>query len=117
MKNSLIKKILLKRLKINSINKITIQKYEDYITYSKGLSSNTIKAYISDLNDFKKFIANKDINDTNVNDYFKLLNSKKQNEVKFLNHIKTIINSNSTNAEEIITKYLKDKNFFTIHEK
>ncbi|MDC3060684.1 glutamate-cysteine ligase family protein [Candidatus Pelagibacter sp.] len=45
------------------------------------------------------------------------LNSKKQNEVKFLNHIKTIINSNSTNAEEIITKYLKDKNFFTIHEK
>ena len=45
------------------------------------------------------------------------LNSKKQNEVKFLYHIKTIINSNSTNAEEIITKYLKDKNFFTIHEK
>ena len=45
------------------------------------------------------------------------LNSKKQNEVKFLSHIKTIINNNNTNAEEIIAKYLKDKNFFTIHEK
>tara|TARA_Y100001970_G_scaffold292713_1_gene435381 strand:+ start:19596 stop:20873 length:1278 start_codon:yes stop_codon:yes gene_type:complete len=45
------------------------------------------------------------------------LNSKKQNEVKFLSHIKTIIDTNSTNAEEIMTKYLKNKNFFSVHEK
>tara|TARA_B100001121_G_scaffold290786_1_gene290974 strand:+ start:3394 stop:4671 length:1278 start_codon:yes stop_codon:yes gene_type:complete len=45
------------------------------------------------------------------------LNSKKQNEVKFLSHIKNIIETNSTNAEEIMTKYLKDKNFFSVHEK
>ena len=45
------------------------------------------------------------------------LNSKNQNEVKFLDHIKTIIDSNNTNAEVIMAKYLKDKNFFTVHEK
>ncbi len=45
------------------------------------------------------------------------LNSKKQNEVKFLDHIKTIINTNSTNAEAIIAKYQKDKNFFNVNEK
>ena len=45
------------------------------------------------------------------------LNRKKQNEVKFLNHIKNIIDTNSTNAEEIMTKYQKDKNFFSINEK
>ena len=45
------------------------------------------------------------------------LNSKKQNEVKFLDHIKTIIDTSSTNAEAIIAKYKKDKNFFYINEK
>ena len=45
------------------------------------------------------------------------LNSKKQNEVKFLDHIKTIIDTNNTNAEAIIAKYQKDKNFFNINEK
>ena len=45
------------------------------------------------------------------------LNSKKQNEVKFLDHIKTIIDTNSTNAEAIMAKYQKDKNFFNINEK
>ena len=40
------------------------------------------------------------------------LNSKNQNEVKFLDHIKTIIDSNNTNAEVIMAKYLKDKNFW-----
>jgi len=45
------------------------------------------------------------------------LNRKKQNEVKFLNHIKNIIDTNSTNAEEIITRYQEDKNFFSINEK
>ena len=45
------------------------------------------------------------------------LNRKKQNEVKFLNHIKNIIDTNNTNAEEIITRYQKDKNFFNINEK
>ena len=45
------------------------------------------------------------------------LNSKKQNEVKFLNHIKNIIDTSNTNAEEIMTKYQKDKNFFNINEK
>ncbi len=105
MKNSLIKKILLKRLKINSINKNTIQKYEDYITYSKGLSRNTIKAYISDLNDFKKFIANKDINDTNVNDYFKLLNSKKlsqKTKQRIMSSIMQYIDWNNNNLENKI---------------
>ena len=45
------------------------------------------------------------------------LNRKKQNEVKFLDHIKNIIDNNNTNAELIITKYQKDKNFFYINEK
>jgi len=45
------------------------------------------------------------------------LNSKKQNEVKFLDHIKTIIDTNSTNAEAIMAQYQKDKNFFNINEK
>ena len=45
------------------------------------------------------------------------LNNKKQNEVKFLDHIKTIIDTNNTNAEAIIAKYQKDKNFFNINEK
>ena len=45
------------------------------------------------------------------------LNSKKQNEVKYLNHIKKIIDTNNTNAEEIMTQYQKDKNFFNINEK
>ena len=45
------------------------------------------------------------------------LNSKKQNEVKFLDHIKNIIDTNSTNAEAIMAQYQKDKNFFNINEK
>ncbi len=45
------------------------------------------------------------------------LNSKKQNEVKFLNHIKNIIDTRNTNAEDIMTQYQKDKNFFNINEK
>ena len=45
------------------------------------------------------------------------LNRKKQNEVKFLDHIKTIIDTSNTNAEAIIAKYQKDKNFFNINEK
>ena len=45
------------------------------------------------------------------------LNSKKQNEVKFLDHIKNIIETSSTNAEAIIAQYQKDKNFFNINEK
>ena len=45
------------------------------------------------------------------------LNRKKQNEVKFLDHIKTIIDTKSTNAESIIAEYQKDKNFFNINEK
>ncbi len=45
------------------------------------------------------------------------LNSKKQNEVKFLDHIKNIIDTNSTNAEAIMDQYQKDKNFFNVNEK
>ena len=45
------------------------------------------------------------------------LNSKKQNEVKFLDHIKNIIETSSTNAEAIIAQYKKDKKFFNINEK
>ena len=45
------------------------------------------------------------------------LNSKKQNEVKFLDHIKNIIETSSTNAEAIMAQYQKDKNFFNINEK
>ena len=45
------------------------------------------------------------------------LNRKKQNEVKFLDHIKTIIDTSSTNAEAILARYQKDKNFFNINEK
>ena len=32
-------------------------------------------------------------------------------------HIKTIIDTSSTNAEAIIARYQKDKNFFKINEK
>ena len=42
------------------------------------------------------------------------MNSKKQNEVKFLDHIKTIIDTKSTNAESIMQNIEKIKIFLIL---
>ena len=51
--------------------------YKSYITYTKGLSENTVKAYISDIEKFNIFIKDKNINNDLLNKYLIHLNKKK----------------------------------------
>ena len=96
---------IVKRWNVNEI----ISAYKD--SPKNGLKTNLGKKSILDWSKDLFEISKKGLENRNE------LNRKKQNEVKFLDHIKTIINTNSTNAEAIITKYQKDKNFFNINEK
>ena len=96
---------LVKRWNVNEI----ISAYKD--SPKKGLKTILGKKTILDWSRELFEISKKGLENRNE------LNRKKQNEVKFLNHIKNIIDTNSTNAEEIITRYQKDKNFFSINEK
>ena len=96
---------LVKRWNVNEI----ISAYKD--SPKKGLKTILGKKTILDWSGELFEISKKGLENRNE------LNRKKQNEVKFLNHIKNIIDTNSTNAEEIMTKYQKDKNFFSINEK
>ena len=96
---------LVKRWNVNEI----ISAYKD--SPKKGLKTILGKKTILDWSEELFEISKKGLENRNE------LNRKKQNEVKFLNHIKNIIDTNSTNAEEIMTKYQKDKNFFSINEK
>ena len=54
-----------------------LEDYKSYITYTKGLSENTVKGYISDINKFLDFIKEKNINNDLVDDYLIDLNKKK----------------------------------------
>ena len=96
---------LVKRWNVNEI----ISAYKD--SPKKGLKTILGKKTILDWSEELFEISKKGLENRNE------LNRKKQNEVKFLNHIKNIIDTNSTNAEEIMTRYQKDKNFFSINEK
>ena len=96
---------VVKRWNVNEI----ISAYKD--SPKKGLKTILGKKTILDWSEELFEISKKGLENRNE------LNRKKQNEVKFLNHIKNIIDTNSTNAEEIMTKYQKDKNFFSINEK
>ena len=96
---------VVKRWNVNEI----ISAYKD--SPKKGLKTILGKKTILDWSGELFEISKKGLENRNE------LNRKKQNEVKFLNHIKNIIDTNSTNAEEIMTKYQKDKNFFNINEK
>ena len=96
---------VVKRWNVNEI----ISAYKD--SPKKGLKTMLGKKTILDWSGELFEISKKGLENRNE------LNRKKQNEVKFLNHIKNIIDTNSTNAEEIMTKYQKDKNFFSINEK
>ncbi len=96
---------LVKRWNVNEI----ISAYKD--SPKKGLKTILGKKTILDWSGELFEISKKGLENRNE------LNRKKQNEVKFLKHIKNIIDTNSTNAEEIMTRYQKDKNFFSINEK
>ena len=96
---------VVKRWNVNEI----ISAYKD--SPKKGLKTILGKKTILDWSGELFEISKKGLENRNE------LNRKKQNEVKFLNHIKNIIDTNSTNAEEIMTRYQKDKNFFSINEK
>ena len=96
---------VVKRWNVNEI----ISAYKD--SPKKGLKTILGKKTILDWSGELFEISKKGLENRNE------LNRKKQNEVKFLKHIKNIIDTNSTNAEEIMTRYQKDKNFFSINEK
>ena len=57
-----------------------LEDYKSYITYTKGLSENTVKGYISDINKFLDFIKEKNINNDLVDDYLIDLNKKKSSQ-------------------------------------
>ncbi len=57
-----------------------LEDYKSYITYTKGLSENTVKGYISDISKFLDFIKEKNINNDLVDDYLIDLNKKKSSQ-------------------------------------
>ncbi|RZP23303.1 MAG: hypothetical protein EVA29_00490 [Candidatus Actinomarinales bacterium] len=65
---------------MNSKNNELLEDYKSYITYTKGLSENTVKGYISDINKFLDFIKEKNINNDLVDDYLIDLNKKKSSQ-------------------------------------
>ena len=59
---------------------IAIKKYIDYIKYTKRFSTQTVKAYFSDLNHFFSYVINKkiefnEISEYDVSDYINYLKS------------------------------------------
>ena len=54
--------------------------YKSYITYTKGLSENTVKGYISDIKKYLDFIKDENINNDLVNKYLIDLNTKKSSQ-------------------------------------
>ena len=57
-----------------------VDEYKRYITYTKGLSENTVKGYISDIVKFLNFIKKKNINNELLNEYLIDLNKKKSSQ-------------------------------------
>ena len=46
-----------------------------------------------------------------------ILNNKKQNEEKFLDHLQKIINNNETNADHMISEFSKEGNLTDLYDK
>ena len=57
-----------------------LEEYKSYITYTKGLSENTVKGYISDIEKYLNFINDKNINNDLVNKYLIDLNKKNSSQ-------------------------------------
>ena len=54
-----------------------LDEFKKYITYTKGLSENTVKGYISDLNKFFHFSKDTKLKNQLLNDYLKYLTENK----------------------------------------
>ena len=57
-----------------------LDNYKSYITYTKGLSENTVKGYISDIKKYLDFIKDENINNDLVNKYLIDLNTKNSSQ-------------------------------------
>ena len=95
--------------------------YKSYITYTKGLSENTVKGYISDIKKYLDFIKDENINNDLVNKYLINLNTKKSSQKtkqRFMSSLIQYINwhnekhpNNEINIERVDIKsgvYLPD---------
>ena len=57
-----------------------LDNYKNYITFTKGLSENTVKGYISDIKKYLDFIKDENINNDLVNKYLIDLNTKNSSQ-------------------------------------
>ena len=98
-----------------------LDNYKSYITYTKGLSENTVKGYISDIKKYLDFIKDENINNDLVNKYLINLNTKKSSQKtkqRFMSSLIQYINwhnekhpNNEINIERVDIKsgvYLPD---------
>ena len=98
-----------------------LDNYKSYITYTKGLSENTVKGYISDIKKYLDFIKDENINNDLVNKYLIDLNTKKSSQKtkqRFMSSLIQYINwhnekhpNNEINIERVDIKsgvYLPD---------
>ena len=75
-----------------------LEEYKSYITYTKGLSENTVKGYISDIKNFLDFTKDKNINNDLVDLYLIDLNKKKSSQKtkqRFMSSLIQFINWNN----------------------
>ncbi len=75
-----------------------LEEYKSYITYTKGLSENTVKGYISDIKNFLDFTKDKNINNDLVDLYLIDLNKKKTSQKtkqRFMSSLIQFINWNN----------------------
>jgi len=98
-----------------------LDNYKSYITYTKGLSENTVKGYISDIKKYLDFIKDENINNDLVNKYLIDLNTKNSSQKtkqRFMSSLIQYINwhnekhpNNEINIERVDIKsgvYLPD---------
>jgi len=72
--------------------------FKNYITHTKGLSENTVKGYISDINKFFKFTKDNNIKNEDLNNYLKLLtenNISQKSKQRFVSSLIQFINWNN----------------------
>ena len=98
-----------------------LDNYKSYITYTKGLSENTVKGYISDIKKYLDFIKDENISNDLVNKFLIDLNTKKSSQKtkqRFMSSLIQYINwhnekhpNNEINIERVDIKsgvYLPD---------
>ena len=101
-----------------------LDEFKKYITYTKGLSENTVKGYISDLNKFFHYSKDTKLKNQLLNDYLKYLTENKvsqKSKQRFMSSLIQYVNwhnekfpSNIINIDKVNIKsgiYLPD----TIH--